>query len=168
VNTTIAPLPAESIPAEFSECLARQRAACAANPEPGYAERIADLRSLARLLKDNRAALVGAINRDYGQRSEFETLFGEYWVALQSISDATRQLRRRIAGSRPGDVLSENRLDCTAYSAEAFHKVKYSVLKLGLTSGNISDRNTLVPVCSLSSIGLICAPFQQWGAPEYH
>jgi coniferyl-aldehyde dehydrogenase len=91
---TIAPAPAEDTPAEFSECLGRQRAAFGANPEPGYAERIADLRSLARLLKDNRAALVAAINRDYGQRSEFETLFGEYWVALQSISDATKHLRR--------------------------------------------------------------------------
>jgi coniferyl-aldehyde dehydrogenase len=94
VNTTTAAAPAGRIPGEFTECLARQRAAFGANPEPGYAERVADLRSLARLLRDNRAALVAAINRDYGQRSEFETLFGEYWVALQSISDATKHLRR--------------------------------------------------------------------------
>ncbi len=79
--------------AEFAAILGRQRAACTNNPVPGRAERIADLRSLERLLRENREALIGAISRDYGQRSEFETLFGEYWVALQSITNAIGQLR---------------------------------------------------------------------------
>jgi coniferyl-aldehyde dehydrogenase len=86
--------------AEFDEILARQRAACAANPVPGRAERIADLRALERLLKENREALVRAIGRDYGQRCEFETLFGEYWGALQSITSAIRQLRRWMRPQR--------------------------------------------------------------------
>jgi coniferyl-aldehyde dehydrogenase len=55
--------------------------------------RIADLRSLAWLLRDNREALISATSRDYGQCAEFETLFGEHWVALQSIGAAIRQLR---------------------------------------------------------------------------
>lgn len=86
--------PAESAAAEFAKFLDRQRVASAADPVPGRAERIADLRALERLLKENREALIGAISRDYGQRSEFETLFGEYWIALQAISGAIRQLRR--------------------------------------------------------------------------
>ena len=91
---------AESKTAEFAEILARQRAACAVNPVPSLAERIADLRALERLLKENREALVRAISSDYGQRSEFETLFGEYWVALQSITSAIRQLRRWMRPQR--------------------------------------------------------------------
>ena len=86
--------------AEFTETLARQRAAFIANPVPDRAERIADLRALERLLKENREALVAAINRDYGQRSEFETLFGEYWVALQSITSDIRHLRRWMRPQR--------------------------------------------------------------------
>jgi hypothetical protein len=44
------------------------------SPVPGRAERIADLRTVERLLEENREALIRAISRDYGQRSEFETL----------------------------------------------------------------------------------------------
>jgi coniferyl-aldehyde dehydrogenase len=92
--------PTESVDAEFAGFLSRQRSACAANPIPARSERIADLRALERLLKENREALVRAISRDYGERSEFETLFGEYWVALQSITSAIRQLRRWMRPQR--------------------------------------------------------------------
>jgi coniferyl-aldehyde dehydrogenase len=53
-----------------------------------------------RLLEENREALIRAISRDYGRRSEFETLFGEYWVALQSITSAIRHLRRWMRPQR--------------------------------------------------------------------
>ena len=59
-----------------------------------YAERIADLKSLATLLKENREALVAAINADYGNRSEFETLFAEYFVVLENIHDVAKQLKK--------------------------------------------------------------------------
>ncbi len=81
------------IPAEFEQCLARQRAAYLADPVPSHAQRVADLRALAQLLKDNRDALVAAINRDYGSRSSFETLFTEYFVVLDGIRDAIRHLK---------------------------------------------------------------------------
>jgi NAD-dependent aldehyde dehydrogenases len=60
------------IPTEFQSCFDKQRAAYLAAPEPSYAQRIADLKSLTRLLKDNKDELVAAINADYGNRSEFE------------------------------------------------------------------------------------------------
>ena len=66
-----------AIPAEFKSCFRAQRAAYLKAPEPTHAERLADLRTLGRLLKDNQAAIVAAINADYGNRSAFETLFGE-------------------------------------------------------------------------------------------
>ncbi len=88
------------MPEEFQACLARQRQAYLANPEPGYAQRIADLKTLSRMLRDHRTAIVEAIQRDYGNRSEFETLFAEFFVALESIRDARRQLRKWMKPQR--------------------------------------------------------------------
>ena len=79
------------IPTEFQSCFDRQRAAYLAAPEPTYAQRIADLKSLTRLLKDNKDELVAAINADYGNRSEFETLFAEYFVVLETIADSSQK-----------------------------------------------------------------------------
>ena len=86
-------VPQSLIPVEFEQCLARQRAAFLAEPNPSHAQRVADLKTLARLLKENQAALVAAINRDYGNRSEFETLFSEFFVVLEGIRDTTKHLK---------------------------------------------------------------------------
>ena len=83
-----------SIPEEFRSCFERQRAAYLAAPEPSYEQRLSDLKSLARLLKDNKDELIAAINADYGNRSEFETLFAEYFVSLETIKDATKKLKK--------------------------------------------------------------------------
>ncbi len=88
------------IPAEFQACFDRQRAAYLTAPEPGYDERISDLKALGRLLKENRDAIVAAINADYGSRSEFETLFTEYFVAQETISDAIKKLKKWMKPQR--------------------------------------------------------------------
>ena len=89
-----------AIPEEFRSCFDRQRAAYLAAPEPGYEQRRADLAALARLLKENRDELVAAINADYGNRSEFETLFAEYFVVLESIADAAKHLKKWMKPQR--------------------------------------------------------------------
>jgi coniferyl-aldehyde dehydrogenase len=81
------------IPAEFQTCFDAQRAAYLKAPEPAGAEREANLKTLARLVKENRTAIVAAINADYGNRSEFETLFAEVFPVLDGIHDATRRLK---------------------------------------------------------------------------
>lgn len=81
------------VPAEFQQCLDEQRQAYLAHPEPAYKERLADLQTLARLIKENRDALVAAIQQDYGTRSEFETLFAEFFVVLETIKDSAKQLK---------------------------------------------------------------------------
>ena len=86
--------PLQEVPVEFKECLDRQRAAFLAHPVPSYRERLADLKALSRLLKENREALVQAINLDYGNRSTFETLFSEFFVVLETIADAARHLKK--------------------------------------------------------------------------
>ena len=76
-----------------SRCFAAQRAAYLKAPDPTYAERIADLKALGRLIRENQAAIVAAINADYGNRSAFETLFGEVFGVLDGIHDATKRLK---------------------------------------------------------------------------
>jgi coniferyl-aldehyde dehydrogenase len=89
-----------SIPAEFTECLERQRAAYLADPVPSYAARRADLENLSRMLKENQEALVAAINADYGNRSQFETLFAEFFVVLQEIKDNLKHLKKWMKPQR--------------------------------------------------------------------
>jgi len=85
--------PQTLIPAEFEQCLAQQRAAYLADPNPSHAQRVADLKNLSRMLKENQAAMVDAINRDYGNRSEFETLFTEFFVVLEGIRDTIKHVK---------------------------------------------------------------------------
>ena len=92
------------IPAEFEQCLALQRAAYLADPNPSHAQRVADLKALARMLKENQAALVDAINCDYGNRSSFETLFAEFFVVLEGIRDTIKHLKRWMKPMKRGGV----------------------------------------------------------------
>lgn len=84
----------------FDECLAMQRAACLADPNPTYEQRVADLKSLGRMLKDNQQAFVDAINCDYTNRSSFETLFAEFFIVLDGIRDTIKHLRRWMKPER--------------------------------------------------------------------
>ncbi|MFV0681249.1 coniferyl aldehyde dehydrogenase [Ottowia sp.] len=84
---------AVQVPEEFSSTLELQRQAYLANPNPSYSERVADLKALGRMVRENQTALVEAINRDYGNRSEFETLFSEFFVVLDGIRDTIKQLK---------------------------------------------------------------------------
>jgi hypothetical protein len=59
---------------------------------PSDAERVADLRALARLLTENQAAIVAAIDADCGGRSGFETMFGEIFASLDGLRDARKRL----------------------------------------------------------------------------
>jgi len=100
MNANTLPMQDVLMPAEFKECFARQRAAYLAYPVPTYAERLADLSALSRLLKENRESLVQAINLDYGNRSEFETLFSEFFVVLETINDTARHLKQWMKPQR--------------------------------------------------------------------
>lgn len=82
-----------TVPDDFRVCFERQRVAHLAAPAPSLVERQAALAALARLVKENREALVAAINADYGNRSSFETLFAEYFVVLETIAHTRRHLK---------------------------------------------------------------------------
>jgi coniferyl-aldehyde dehydrogenase len=78
----------------MQSCFERQRAAYLAAPEPSYAQRVSHLKQLSQMLKDNREAVIEAINKDYGNRSTFETLFAEFFVALEDIKSNIKHLKK--------------------------------------------------------------------------
>lgn len=82
------------MPVEFKECFDRQRAAFIANPYPSYEERVKDLRAMHRMLVENRAALIEAVNKDYGCRSSFETILAELLLNQEGILDVIKQLKK--------------------------------------------------------------------------
>jgi coniferyl-aldehyde dehydrogenase len=83
----------ESISATLTAALALQRQAYLAHPVPGIEERKADLRTLARFVRDNKAGLIAAVNADYGHRSEHESLLTEIAPLLAGIRHTLSELR---------------------------------------------------------------------------
>jgi coniferyl-aldehyde dehydrogenase len=100
MNAPVFPLDGVVVPLEFQTCFAAQRAAYFATPAPSHADRVADLDALTRLLEDNRRAIIEAISADYGNRSEFETLFAEYFVVLETINYCAKHLRQWMRPQR--------------------------------------------------------------------
>ncbi len=70
-----------------------QRQAHARDPVPSYRQRIEDLTTLARFIRENRDDLVAAVNQDYGCRSRHETLLGEVVPVLDGIKYTRHHLR---------------------------------------------------------------------------
>ena len=77
----------------LTEALARQRAAYFAHPVPSRAERIADLRTLQRFVRQHKQALCDAISADYGHRSQHESLLAEVFPVIDGIDHAVKHLR---------------------------------------------------------------------------
>lgn len=86
--------------AQFTNCLAQQRLAYHANPVPTLQQRLADLDALTALIRDNEAALVDAVNADYGSRCRFETRFSEILMVLEDIARTKKQLKKWLKPQR--------------------------------------------------------------------
>ncbi|MBL0089637.1 MAG: coniferyl aldehyde dehydrogenase [Ideonella sp.] len=84
---------ANSLSAELQSALQLQRQAYFANPVPSLQERKADLRTLQRFIRENKAALCDAISADYGNRSRHETLLAEIFPATDGIDHVIKHLR---------------------------------------------------------------------------
>jgi coniferyl-aldehyde dehydrogenase len=116
---------AVGMPAEFVDCFERQRSAYLADPAPSYQERVRDLRAMHRLLVENRDALVEAVNRDYGSRSRFETLFAECFLNQEGILDAIKHLKKWMKPQK-------RRLDVTQYPLASARVVPQPVGVVGV------------------------------------
>ena len=73
---------------------ARMRAAQAREPMPTRAERTRRLGALEALIADNRAAIAGAIEANFGRRPAEETDLLEVFPSLSGIRHARAHLRR--------------------------------------------------------------------------
>jgi coniferyl-aldehyde dehydrogenase len=89
------PIPdlATHLPHALRNCFSAQHAAFQMQRSSGLTERRADLRSLHRLLVENREPLVDAVNRDFGCRSRFETLMTELLQGQEAIQAPSSNCR---------------------------------------------------------------------------
>ena len=78
--------------ATLQAALDQQRRAHLAHPVPTRAERVADLRTLQRFIREQQDAIVAAISADYGHRSRHETLLSEIVPAVDGIDHVVKQL----------------------------------------------------------------------------
>jgi coniferyl-aldehyde dehydrogenase len=86
----------------LESALALQRKAYLAQPMPSLAQRKADLRQLARFVRENKDGLIAAVDADYGHRSHHETLLIEIGPVLASIRHVLRHLRGWMRPERRG------------------------------------------------------------------
>jgi len=73
--------------------LTRQRQAYLARPVSTLQERLADLRTLQRFVREHQEALCDAISADYGHRSRHETLLAEIFPVVSGIDHIISHLR---------------------------------------------------------------------------
>ena len=90
----------------LAQCLEQQRAAQRANPYPDLERRKGDLGALYRFLQENEAAIIAAIEADFGVRPAAETRLLEIFPVRQGIREATGHIAKWMrAQSRSADPL---------------------------------------------------------------
>ena len=92
----------QGISSSLESALALQRQAYLAHPVPGFDERVADLRTLQRFIRENKQALCDAISADYGHRSHHETLLAEVFPAVDGVDHVVKHLRSWMKPQRRG------------------------------------------------------------------
>jgi coniferyl-aldehyde dehydrogenase len=96
------PLDDEAVRAMLEATLQEQRTAYLAHPVPTLDERRADLRQLQTFIRENRDALVTAVNADYGNRSSHETLFTEIFPVMDAVNHTLKHLKQWMKPQRRG------------------------------------------------------------------
>ena len=140
------PLAALDMPAEFTDCLARQQAAWRAQRNPSRRQRAADLRALHALVAENQDAFVAAVNADFGCRSAFETRATELLQVMDACLHAIRHLRRWMRRQR-------RKLDVTQFPLASAWTVPQPVGVVGIVvPWNFPVAMALQPlVCALAA-----------------
>lgn len=85
---------------DLAATLQRQRVAYLAHPVPTLDERLADLRQLQTFIRENKDALVAAVNADYGSRSAHETLFTEIFPVIDAVDHTLKHLKQWMKPQR--------------------------------------------------------------------
>jgi len=90
----------ELVRTELETTLKLQRAAYFAHPIPSLDERKADLLKLKTFIREQREALVQAVNADYGNRSRHETLFTEIFTVIDGVDYVLKHLKKWMRPQR--------------------------------------------------------------------
>jgi coniferyl-aldehyde dehydrogenase len=85
---------------ELVQLFERQRAAFAREPMPDHATRMGWLRALQRSILSNEAAILAALDADFGGRSRHESTFIDVFAPLSSIRYAISHLRSWMTPQR--------------------------------------------------------------------
>ncbi len=88
------------IPAEFTTCLERQRAAFRTNPVRDLQGRRDDLEALRRMLTENESDIIAAVDADFGGRSAVETRLLELFPVREGIRTTVAHLRKWMRSQR--------------------------------------------------------------------
>src|SRR5690554_3109915 len=90
----------QQLDSALSDLLQAQQSAFAIDSMPTLTARLAWLKRLRAVLVDEQQALIDAVNSDFGNRSQDETLFAEILPTLQSIDHACKHLRNWMKPSK--------------------------------------------------------------------
>ncbi len=90
----------ESSALTLAQCLELQRAAHRANPYPDLEQRKGHLAALHRFLKENEAAIIKAIDADFGVRPATETSLIELFPVRQGIRDTIGHIAKWMRPQR--------------------------------------------------------------------
>ena len=90
----------ESSALTLAQCLELQRAAYRANPYPDLEQRTSDLAALHRFLQENEAAIIAAVDADFGVRPATETRLIELFPVRQGIRDTVGQVAKWMRPQR--------------------------------------------------------------------
>ncbi len=85
---------------DLATCLELQRKSFLTGPTPDYRQRRQDLLTLKRMVINNSDPIIGAINKDYGNRSRHETLLAEIIFTIDGINFALKHLKRWMKPQR--------------------------------------------------------------------
>lgn len=87
---------AAALQTTFSEV----KASYNANPAPTYSQRVAVLKALKQSLIDNEQMIYDAVNKDYGYRSEFDTLMADVLPTVAGINYTLKRLKNWMKPSK--------------------------------------------------------------------
>jgi coniferyl-aldehyde dehydrogenase len=133
--------------ATLGAALDAQRRAHLAHPMPSLAERLADLKTIARFVRENRDALCDAVSADYGHRSRHETVLCEIGPVLAAARHAAAHLR---AWMRP----QRRRVDRLAFGLARNEVVPQPLGVVGvIVPWNFPINLSLVPLVTIFAAG---------------
>ncbi|MCL1074389.1 coniferyl aldehyde dehydrogenase [Shewanella dokdonensis] len=89
-----------SITEALPQLLQRQQQAFLAQPDPELAQRLATLQALKRALLSTYPQLLSAMSRDFGHRSDYDSLLADVLPVLNYLKYCQRNLRRWMRPQR--------------------------------------------------------------------